>query len=58
MIEINCEREYQLSLERIEALMHHGAVGMDPVTADELNDLVDAVEVGESPLPDRSTEHH
>lgn len=48
MIEINCEREYQLSLERIEALMHHGAVGMDPVTADELNDLVDAVEKWEN----------
>lgn len=48
MIEINCEREYQLSLERIEALMHHGATGMDPVTADELNDLVDAVEKWEN----------
>lgn len=48
MIEISCDREYQLSLERIEALMHHGAIVMDPVTADELNDLVDAVEKWES----------
>lgn len=48
MIEISCDREYQLSLERIETLMNYGAVGMDPVTADELNDLVDAVEKWEN----------
>ena len=48
MIEIICDREYQLSLERIETLMNYGAVGMDPATVDELNDLVDAVEKWEN----------
>ena len=48
MIEISCDREYQLSLERIETLMNYGAVGMDPATVDELNDLVDAVEKWEN----------
>lgn len=38
MIEISCEREYQIALERIEFLMEAEAIGT------ELHDLVDAVE--------------